>query len=77
MGTHLGNGYFGKATGKRFVIRAIADCSAINNQINDEWLIRDTAGIVKQLGMDPKKFAIDLIEREGVQKIVSSPFLHQ
>ena len=35
MGTHLGNGYFGKATGKRFVIRAIADCSAINNQIND------------------------------------------
>ena len=70
MGTHLGNGYFGKATGKRFIIRAIADCSAINNQINDEWLIRDTAGIVKQLGMDPKKFAIDLIEREGGRRKV-------
>ena len=74
MGTHLGNGYFGKATGKRFVIRAIADCSAINNQINDEWLIRDTAGIVKQLGMDPKKFAIDLIEREGGAEKCIKPF---
>ena len=74
MGTHLGNGYFGKATGKRFVIRAIADCSAINNQINDEWLIRDTAGIVKQLGMDPKSFAIDLIEREGGPENCIKPF---
>ena len=25
MGTHLGDGYFGKATGRRFVARAIAD----------------------------------------------------
>jgi hypothetical protein len=74
MGTHRGNGYFGKATGKRFVIRAIADCSAINNQINDEWLIRDTAGIVKQLGMDPKIFAIDLIEREGGPENCIKPF---
>mgnify|MGYP000613288041 CR=1 FL=1 len=56
MGTHTGDGYFGPATGKRFIIRAIADCAAINDQINDEWLIRDTGGLVKQLGMRPKKF---------------------
>ena len=31
MGTHTGNGYFGTPTGKRFIVRAIADCSAINN----------------------------------------------
>ncbi len=65
MGTHAGHGYFGPPTGKRFVIRAIADCAAINGQINDEWLIRDTAGIVSQLGMNPKEFAYDLIKREG------------
>lgn len=65
MGTHTGGGYFGEPTGKRFTVRAIADCAAINDQINDEWLIRDTAGIVKQLGMDPEQFARDLIEREG------------
>ncbi len=74
MGTHTGGGYFGPPTGKRFVIRAIADCAAINNQINDEWLIRDTAGLVKQLGMDPKQFARDLIEREGGPEACLQPF---
>ncbi len=75
MGTHNGNGYFGKASGKTFVARAIADCSAINNQINDEWLVRDTAGIVKQLGMEPKQFAIDLIKREGGKERCVKPFV--
>ena len=74
MGTHTGGGVFGPPTGKRFVIRAIADCAAINNQINDEWLIRDTAGIVKQLGMDPKEFARDLIAREGGLENCTKPF---
>ena len=74
MGTHTGGGYFGPPTGKKFVIRAIADCAAINDQINDEWLIRDTAGIVKQLGMDPKQFALDLIEREGGAERCVQPF---
>ena len=54
---------FGPPTGKKFVIRAIADCAAINNQINDEWLIRDTAGLLKQLGLEPMQFAKDLIEK--------------
>ena len=74
MGTHTGGGYFGPPTGKRFRIRAIADCAAINDQINDEWLIRDTAGIVKQLGMDPKQFARDLIAREGGPETCVKPF---
>lgn len=74
MGTHTGGGYFGPPTGKRFVIRAIADCAAINDQINDEWLIRDTAGIVKQLGMKPRKFARDLITREGGPEKCVRPF---
>jgi len=73
-GTHIGGGYFGPPTGKKFVIRAIADCAAINNQINDEWLIRDTAGLVKQLGLDPKQFARDLISREGGVKDCLKPF---
>ncbi len=74
MGTHTGGGFFGAPTGKRFIIRAIADCAAINGQINDEWLIRDTAGIVKQLGMDPKEFARSLIIREGGPDKCVQPF---
>ncbi len=74
MGTHTGSGFFGPPTGKRFVIRAIADCAAIGDQINDEWLIRDTAGIVKQLGLKPKKFARNLIAREGGPDKCGRPF---
>lgn len=63
--THLGDGIYGKATGKKLVYRIIADCHAINNQINDEWLIRDQGAIVRQMGWDPMEYARDLIEREG------------
>ena len=72
--THSGNGVYGAATGKKLRYRIIADCHAINNQINDEWLIRDQGAIVRQMGWDPKQYAIDLIKREGgVDKCVK-PF---
>lgn len=63
--THLGDGVYGKATGTKLTYRIIADCHAINNQINDEWLIRDQGAIVRRMGFDPKDYAADLIEREG------------
>lgn len=63
--THLGDGVYGAATGKTLCYRIIADCHAINNQINDEWIIRDQGAIVKQMGWEPKQFAADLIAKEG------------
>ena len=63
--THLGDGLYGKATGRKLVYRIIADCHAIANQINDEWLIRDQGAIVRQMGWDPRDFARDQIAREG------------
>lgn len=63
--THAHDGVYGKATGKKLTYRILADCHAINNQINDEWLIRDQGAIVRQLGWDPKAYGADLIEREG------------
>lgn len=63
--THLGDGAYGRATGRKLVYRIIADCHAINDQINDEWLIRDQGAIVRQLGQDPRAFARDQIAREG------------
>ena len=62
--THNGIGVFGDATGKKLVYRVIADCHAINNQINDEWLVRDQGAIVRQLGLKPKEYAKDLIKKE-------------
>lgn len=63
--THAGEGVYGKASGKKLAYRVIADCHAVDNRINDEWLIRDQGAVVRQLGLDPKQYARDLIEKEG------------
>ncbi|MEP1199219.1 ester cyclase [Tateyamaria sp.] len=63
--THTADGVYGPASGKKLQYRIIADCHAINNQINDEWLIRDQTAVVNQIGWDAKEYAADLIAREG------------
>lgn len=63
--THANPGVYGAPTGKALHYRIMADCHAINNQINDEWLIRDQGAIVRQLDLDPQDYARDLIAREG------------
>lgn len=72
--THAGDGVYGPASGKKLGYRIIADCHAIDNQINDEWLIRDQGAIVRQLGWEPKSYARDLIEREGGPDACVRPF---
>ncbi|MDE3080225.1 MAG: ester cyclase [Paracoccaceae bacterium] len=72
--THLGSGAFGPATGRKLRYRIIADCHAIANQINDEWLIRDQGAIVRQMGWEPKDFARDQIAREGGPGACPTPF---
>ena len=63
--THANPGVYGAPTGRKLRYRIIADCHAKDNQIDDEWLIRDQGAIVRQLGLDPKDYARDLIAREG------------
>lgn len=73
-GTHMNNGVFGKAKGRQFAVRIIADCAARNNTIFDEWLIRDYGGMVRQLGMNPKRFARRKIYLEGGPDNCIKPF---
>ncbi|WP_136660556.1 nuclear transport factor 2 family protein [Nitratireductor sp. XY-223] len=63
--THAGDGVYGKASGTKLTYRILADCHAIENRIDDEWLIRDQGAIVRQLGWKPEDYARDLIVREG------------
>ncbi|MCS4096214.1 nuclear transport factor 2 family protein [Rhizobium sp. BK176] len=72
--THTRSGMYGEATGKRLTYRILADCAVKDNQIYDEWLVRDQGAIVRQMGWDPKAFAADLIEREGGPKACVKPF---
>ena len=41
------------------------DCAVRANQIFDEWLVRDQGAIVRQLGVEPKRYAADRIAAEG------------
>ncbi|MEO0633515.1 MAG: ester cyclase [Pseudomonadota bacterium] len=75
--THLADGVYGAASGKKLQYRIIADCHAINDQINDEWLIRDQTAIVRQIGWEAKAYAADLIAREGGPEACVRPLTRQ
>ena len=64
-GTHLGDGFYGKSTGKKIYYRVIADCACKNNQVYDEWIVRDQGAMVRQLGYSPKEFAQKQIDNEN------------
>lgn len=73
-GHYRGDGQFGPAKGQAVAFRAIAECHAKNNQIDDEWLARDQGAICRQLGMTPQAFARAAIEAEGGWAHASRPF---
>ena len=64
-GTHLGEGFYGKPTGKDIYYRVIADCACKDNQVYDEWIVRDQGAMVRQIGYTPKEFAQIMIDKEG------------
>ncbi|MEM8771179.1 MAG: ester cyclase [Pseudomonadota bacterium] len=63
--TNLGPSEFGPATGKRARIRTIADCVCKENKIVEEWLVRDNASLLMQLGLDPTEVARSQAENDA------------
>ncbi|WP_150467288.1 ester cyclase [Francisella sp. SYW-9] len=55
--TNLGDSEYGPATGKKAVIHVIAHCIVKDNQIIEEWLVRDNYALCQQLGYDPIEVA--------------------
>lgn len=72
--THTGSGQFGPATGRKVQYRALADCYAKDNQISDEWLVRDNGAMVRQMGSSPQDWVRWKIESEGGMEHASRPF---
>ena len=60
-GTHLGDGFYGKPSGRDIYYRVIADCACKENQVYDEWIVRDQGAMVRQIGYSPKEFAKKII----------------
>ena len=58
--THLGPGRFGPASGRTVGMLTIADCVCRDNRIVEEWLVRDQAGMARQVGLDPKLLGYEL-----------------
>ncbi|MFB9885149.1 ester cyclase [Balneatrix alpica] len=73
--THRKDGQFGPASGRSFRINVIADCAARNNTIDDEWLVRDYGGLVRQLGLNPREYTAQLIRDEGGPELAKKPFV--
>jgi len=60
VGRHLGDGIYGPATNRPVTTLAIADCLCQDNMVVAEWLLRDQASIVQQIGLDPVAFGREL-----------------
>ena len=72
--THARPGMYGPASGRPLRYRIIADCAVRADAVDDEWLVRDQAAIVRQMGQDAREWARDLIVREGGPEACVKPF---
>ena len=59
-GTHTGFWTYGPPTGRSWVSRTVAHCLVQDNQVLEEWLVRDEWAVLEQLGLDPYKIAAEL-----------------
>jgi predicted ester cyclase len=60
IGHNTGWSRYGPPTGKKVVLWCVANCSALANEIYEEWVIYDTAALVRQLGFDVREKAREL-----------------
>ena len=63
--THLGEGAFGRPTGRRIHVRTIADCVCKEGRIIHEWLVRDQAAIAHYIGIEPRQLAQRWLDERG------------
>ena len=56
-GRHTQPGAFGTPTGRTFNTRTVADCMILENRIYREWIVTDSMGLLRQLGIDPHPIA--------------------
>ncbi len=75
--THLGAGAFGPATNQPITMLAIADCLCRDNQVVEEWLLRDQAAIARQLGLDPVAFGAALGKKNSDAYAVGNEAMRQ
>jgi predicted ester cyclase len=56
-GRHTQPGRYGPPTRRGFNTRTVADCMVYRNRIYREWIVTDSMGVLRQLGIDPQPVA--------------------
>ncbi len=72
--THTAAGAYGPPTGRALHYRILADCYCTGNAVHDEWLVRDQAAIVQQMGEEVENWTRAQIAREGGAEACVKPF---
>ena len=62
--TQTGSGMFGPSTGRRVTTYTIADIMYRRNQAFNEYLVRDHAGVARQLGQEPQEIAARMVAED-------------
>ncbi len=57
VGRNTGHSAYGPPTGKKLSWRSIAHCVVRENEIVEEWLLRDEIAVVRGLGLDENRLA--------------------
>ncbi|KMW56292.1 hypothetical protein AIOL_001244 [Candidatus Rhodobacter oscarellae] len=63
--TYSGAGGFGATGGLPVTFRTVSESFAIENKIQEEWLIRDTGAILRQLGLEPRAWVQAQLGADG------------
>lgn len=61
---HTGDGPYGKASGKSVRTRIIAECWIRDNQVVEEWLVRDQGAFARCLGLTAEQLARQQAEQD-------------
>ena len=72
---HTGDGFLGKATGRKVRSRIIADCLVHNQVVIEEWLVRDQAAFARCMGMEPRALAQEITDHDIRNGVSVSFFL--
>ncbi|MGB0905634.1 MAG: ester cyclase, partial [Mangrovicoccus sp.] len=67
--SHIGDGQYGQATGKAVQFRVMSDRWYSSEKLYDEWLVRDTAAILRQLDQQPEDWARRILQDMGPEAV--------
>jgi predicted ester cyclase len=65
IGHNTGYSQFGPPTGNKIKLWCIANCTALENEIFEEWVLYNNSSLIKQLGFDIREMAREFGNRPG------------